>query len=221
MQQDLIKLLERFNRKERFYLVRDAIGKSEFRLSDDFRGRLQNSIGLNEQIPASAFIAMDYHLDWLAACLAKFASDGETKDYLNEEKGDTRLVEGNQEDVDFLVAFKGEGEIYYLIFLEAKAYSGWSSKQMRSKAERMKLIFEDDGKKYKGVKPYFCLVSPGYPAKLDRDCWPKWWKKPGYEELNCLKLGLPTDRLKVTRWDACHLPFKASRHGKHFRIVHA
>ena len=46
MPHDLVKLLERFNRKERFFLVGDALGNHDFCLSDDFRRRLKDAIEL-------------------------------------------------------------------------------------------------------------------------------------------------------------------------------
>ena len=60
---DLLELLESFNRKERFFLVSQAVGR--FQLSDDFRRELGEEINL--KIPRGAFTAMDYHLDWLTA----------------------------------------------------------------------------------------------------------------------------------------------------------
>ena len=61
----LIELLESFNRKERYFLIRQAVGG--FKLSDEFRRELGNATGL--AIPQDAFAAMDYHLDWLTAAL--------------------------------------------------------------------------------------------------------------------------------------------------------
>ena len=58
---DLIRHLRSFNRKERFILLSDALGKE--RLADDFRTRVGDCIGV--RVPADAYVAMDYHLDWL------------------------------------------------------------------------------------------------------------------------------------------------------------
>ncbi len=62
---DLITLLRQLNRKERYYLVAQALGIREFRLGDDFRGQLAAVVG--REIPQDAFVAMDYHLNWLHA----------------------------------------------------------------------------------------------------------------------------------------------------------
>ena len=52
---DLVELMESFNRKERFLLIRQALGT--FRLIDDFRTKLGRAIDLT--IPQAAFIAID------------------------------------------------------------------------------------------------------------------------------------------------------------------
>ena len=57
----LIERLESFNRKERFFLIGDALGNQSFQLSDDFRTRLGTAFGI--QPPSNTFVAMDYHLD--------------------------------------------------------------------------------------------------------------------------------------------------------------
>ena len=80
---DLIKILESFNRKERFFLLAQALGCSNsgepaFSLSDSFRTQLNANIDV--AIPLKVFVAMDYHLDWLQAALA------------HSEKGETRIL---------------------------------------------------------------------------------------------------------------------------------
>ena len=219
MAQDLIKLLKCFNRKERFFLVGAVLDNCEFRLSPCFRGDLQCAVGLKEEIPECAFAAMDYHLDWVAAALAKSAGGEGKKTFLNRTNGNRQLVKGNQEDVDFLVAFRGNSGTTEIVFLEAKAYSAWDYKQLRSKAERLKLIFGKDGKKQQGVRPRFCMVGNTPPDAEKLAVYPTWWMQRGATEFNFLKLQLPKDRIKVTRWDACNS--RASRYGEHFRITGA
>ena len=53
----LIELLESFNRKERFFLIRQAPG--DFRLSDQFREELGKTVDV--EIPADVFVVMDCH----------------------------------------------------------------------------------------------------------------------------------------------------------------
>ena len=217
MNTDFIDLLERFNRKERFYLVGEALNNRSFRLSDDFRERLRCLFGLDEPIPSGAFVAMDYHLDWIAAAIRHFMRNDSDALYSNEEIGDKRLVTGTQEDIDFLVAFEGEDNVQHLIFLEAKGFSSWDNKQMRSKAKRMRMIFGDKGDRCEGVRPYLCLVSPQEPSRLTFSDFPQWWKDQ--DEPYWLELKLPERRCKVTRWDADR--DVQSKTGDHFKIVPA
>ena len=216
MPDDLIKLLEFFNRKERFFLVRQALGKEEFRLSEDFRDSLQNAVGLKEKIPDNAFVAMDYHLDWIAAALTKYANKGDMHVFANVKNEDKRLVMGNQEDVDLLVAFRDRRNVYKLIFVEAKGYTPWHAAQLKSKLKRVALIFEHSGIEVNEVKHYFCLVSPCSPEGKDFTKWPELRRKSD-GALCWFKLRLPQCRLKVTRWDS--VKRMRSKDGGHFQIV--
>ena len=211
MQTDLIETLERLNRKERFFLVGEVLVNHKFEMSGYFRGRLANEIGVD--IPNNALTAMDYHIDWIAAAVMQYASPEGGNVFENSGE-----IKGNQEDVDFLIAFKDAEGVYRLIFLEAKGYTHWGNAQMHSKAERMKFIFGENGDKYEGVMPYFCLVSSGQPERLDYANWPEWWLKSDGSPY-WLNLKLPDNRLMVTRWDAevC----ESSQGGKHFSIVKA
>ncbi len=203
---DLIDILGRFNRKERFFLVDEALGNRDFLLSGDFRKRLSEASKI--PIPADAFVAMDYHLDWIAASLAYHANPNESDIFSNEDG----IVKGSQEDSDLLVAFIKDG-VYHLVFLEAKGYSGWSNNQMKSKAERLRLIFGDNGNKYPKVNPYFCMMSSSRPSLLNTDDWAAWMSKGGTPRW--LPLSLPNDRSKVTR---CDSDGKSSDSGGHFCI---
>ena len=163
---DLIEILESFNRKERFFLVAQALGCSNsgepaFSLSGSFREELNKIIeptAIPEE-PAMVFVAMDYHLDWLqAALILAHTSQDEKSKFCNEGK-EGQVIEGTQRDVDLLVAFK-DGETFHLILVEAKAYSDWTNDQLSSKAARLRTIFGEDGKKWNDVQPYFCVMSP-------------------------------------------------------------
>ncbi len=212
MNGDLIELLNLFNRKERFFLVGQALGNKDFCMSKDFRERLRNAVGLREEIPSDAFAAMDYHLDWVAAALARHAKEGNDCIFENTECGRKKLVMGNQEDVDLLVAFRAKDETHRLIFVEAKGYTSWNSNQLKSKDKRLTLLFGCDGNRIKGVEPYFCLMSPDEP---DNGELPKLSRKPDGSPY-WLKMKLPPCRLGVTRWDSSKAG--PSRDGKHFRI---
>ena len=158
---DLVELLSQFNRKERFFLVGQALGNKGFSLAEDFRKKLGDEI--KSEIPADAFVGMDYHLDWIAASLWAYRNpELVDKPFANSDQ----VATGTQQDIDLLIAFEAEGH-YYLVLLEAKGYSPWSNEQMCDKAQRLKGIFGCDGKKHPKVKPKFCLTSPRKPERLE------------------------------------------------------
>ena len=206
---DLIELLESFNRKERFFLISQALGN--FQLSDSFRMELGKTIGLT--IPAGSLTAMDYHLEWLAAALyAHECGDG---DKIFDDPHQ-QVIKGNQEDIDLLVAFQ-ESEQYHIVLVEAKGATGWTNRQMHSKADRLKQIFGSEGTRYPRVRPHICLMSPRPPRQLEASEWPGWmsWHDGSYI---WLKLDFPKARKMVTRCDA---DGNRSANGNHFRIIPA
>lgn len=204
----LVQRLESFNRKERFFLIGDALGNRGFQLSDDFRARLSAAFGL--QLPVSAFVAMDYHLDWIHASLF-LAQSGidEVAVHLNTD----RVATGTQEDVDLLVAFE-EGNITHLLLIEAKAATGWTNKQTLSKAERLERIFGSDGAKYPQVKPHFGLMSPRAPKQLKPHLWPVWMTRDGKEIW--FEPKMPPGRRRITRCDSEGRPYAE---GAYFRAL--
>lgn len=55
----MIEFLDKLNRKERFFLIGKALGNKDFKLDGSFRQELSQAFGI--EIPANAFVAMDYH----------------------------------------------------------------------------------------------------------------------------------------------------------------
>lgn len=219
---DLIDLLEQFNRKERFFLIRRTLGmpEKEFRLSEKFREELGCKIGLHEdgiKIRPDAFAAMDYHLDWVAASIKAYQKCIPMDRILSEtfcNTDDEKVVTGTQEDIDFLVGFKDDTERYHLIFLEAKGYTPWSNEQMNSKVNRLKTIFGCNEDKYSKITPHFCLISKSKPKGLNPDIWLPWMRKDGSEP-PWMDIAVKSPRLKITRCDDGR---KSSAHGGYFRI---
>lgn len=206
---DLIALLESFNRKERFFLVSQALGG--FQLSYDFRQKLGDEIG--QGIPENAFAAMDYHFNSLSAALWAHER-GDIKGVF--ENPQQRLVRGNQEDIDLLVGFK-EGGQYHLVLVEAKGVGSWENKQMLSKADRLRQIFGCDGDRHPGVAPHFCLMSPRRPQQLKSSHWPEWMSKDDGSYF-WTKLEFPDERRVATR---CKSNGRRSVKGSYFKIVTA
>ena len=167
---ELIGHLRSFNRKERFILLREALGRDT--LGDAFRRRLGDCIGVT--VPASAFVAMDYHLDWLqmALYLARTPDPHpriRKQDVLGKGQRD---FNANQMDIDLLVAFD-EGATTHLVLIEAKMETGWRNRQMYEKAKRLRQILGDPPDRSL-ADPCFVLLSPRRPQQLKVDVWPGW-----------------------------------------------
>ena len=202
---NLITHLRSFNRKERFILLREALGTDTFCLDDAFRERLGDLLGVT--VPADAFVAMDYHLDWLQMALFLAATSSPPSSIPNDD-----LFKANQEDVDLLVAFD-DAATTHLVLLEAKMETGWTNSQLRSKAERLRLIF-GTGRPGAGLAtPHYVLASPKRPGLLDVDEWPGWMKRD--REPVWMPLPKPPGLRKVTR---CTKDGRVSASGGFLRI---
>lgn len=202
---DTIEYLRLLNRKERFHLLREALGETTFRLSECFRTRLQSCLNDSPRggvsIPPDAFVAMDYHLDWIVMAL-RLAADGTEQSRRDrfplEGIVNGGMVSGTQQDVDLLVAFP-DGATTHLVMTEAKGDTGWRNDQLDKKAERLKWIFSGDRPWSDSIAPHFLLMSQTRPTSLTKKGWPL-WMKPNGEPL-WLPLPLPEDLVRVTRCD--------------------
>ena len=187
----MIDHLKAFNRKERFILLHEALdfhGQS-FRLSENFSQRLSDCLGF--RVPTTAFVAMDYHLDWLQMALW-LADHGDTEVTIPNEG----LVFANQQDIDLLVAFEDEAKTR-LILIEAKGDTDWYQKQLDLKCARLELIFGRGRPGTSRATPNFILMSPRNPARIDTKSWPTWMTVNG--KARWLELRLPDRLLKVSR----------------------
>ena len=201
----LVEHLRSFNRKERFILLREALGDHTFLLDDDFRRRLEQCVGLT--IPQDAFVAMDYHLDWLQMSLYLAANPSPTQPMPNDG-----LVTATQRDVDLLVAFD-EGATTHLLLLEAKMETAWNSEQLRKKAKRLRCIFGPDRPGTDQVDLRLVLLSPGEPTLPDSIKWPDKMKPKG--KPLWMELPRPPGLRKVTR---CRKDLTPSARGTFLRI---
>ena len=197
MPSDLIALLRSFHSKERQILLSEALCREEggeaFSLDAGFRERLRGEIGV--AVPADAYVAMDYHLDWLAMALY-LAATPDPPERIPNDNGE--LFEGNQQDIDLLVAFEA-ADGAHLALIEAKGVTRWDKQQLASKALRLRGIF-DDGSGSSLATPHFVLMSPKRPG-IEASDWPGWMKRPGGEPY-WLELPLPGGLHKATRCDA-------------------
>lgn len=199
---NLLDNLRAFNSKERFFLVGEVLGNPQFTLAAEFRERLSAKLKLS--IPADAFSAMDYHIDWIYASL-RLARDGEPINTVKKYNINRSIIKAQQEDVDWLVAYRDKSD-HHIILIEAKGVTSWSNDQMRSKVDRFKAIFAEDP--WPGVIFHFVLMSPKPSVRLDHGLWFPW--KPVW-----LSLRVP----KKWRVSRCNEEKKEDRNGKYWKTA--
>jgi len=204
----VIEILRSLDRKERFAVLREALGfdPTAPELGEGFRTRLSSCIGV--PVPANALVAMDYHLDWiqLALHLTKISGIDPKTAFVNPGFED---FNADQEDIDLLLAFdNGDAEqpLTDLVLIEAKAYLPWTNRQLASKTERLRDIFGEDGKRAGVVDPHFVLMTDRRSDNIQSCNWPD-WTTDGNGNPFWLEYDLP-DRCKVTRCDAGGKPDK-------------
>ncbi|MBR0663980.1 hypothetical protein GXW71_06375 [Roseomonas hellenica] len=191
--------LERFNRKERNLLVRDALGHRgvPLRLSDNFRARLACTLDQpSAPVPQDAWWATDFHISWIAGALAIFArGDAAVSNQFpnpsrSAEDSTKRryLIEQNQEDVDLIVSWGRE-----LVFVEAKAYGSFTNTQWKSKLTRLELLHNFylslEIPADRAIRFHVVLASPTKP-KLLKGSLPHWLCRRPPDDLPWLELDL-------------------------------
>jgi len=206
---DLLAMLESLNRKERFFLVGSALDNKLFSLGSHFRSELEKCAGVS--IPADAWVAMDYHLDWIAAAV-HLETTKSISSSLFDNPGQ-RIVRGNQEDVDLIVGF-GTPTDTTLILIEAKGVTAWSKTQMDSKVERLGEIFGTDEFISSAIKPILVLTSPKSPTdKLKAKKWPEWMTNDGSPRW--MPMSMPKRRQLIR----CDENGKSDADGQHAKII--
>ena len=182
---------------------------------------------------------MDYHLDWLYAALV-ITRDGVEGLHASPGGPDDPVgnVNANQEDVDFLVAFD-DGDVTHIVLIEAKADTGWTNKQMTSKATRLSRIFDPsidplapevarNAAAFPGVRPHFVLTSPTGPptglhtlprppagASPGHPGWPEWMRRSD-GSVAWLPLDTGDAKWRITRCDENGRPMRT---GVHWRVA--
>lgn len=199
--------LKAFNAKERFWLIAGATGYPE--LSDEFCGELSNTIAVG--VPASAWWAMDYHLDWLEAALL---SVGAPLGRVFAEPEGGRNLNRNQQDADMVVAWDVV-DVTHLVIVEAKGVTSWANDQYKAKLTRLLGLFGPDGRGYPGVAPTFVLASPSRPQKLVLSAAPA-WALDETGQPKWIRLDVPRNLRRPERCDASGQPLKT---GTYFHVV--
>ena len=204
----IIEYLKSFNRKERFHLVGQLLGNTEFNLDPSILQKILDLLELDT--PPSYFSAMDYHLDWIYASLELAYVHG------NEPRTrDSLRITATQEDVDFLLAFEDESGNTHIIMIEAKGDTPFTNNQLQSKANRLRAIFGENNENWSNVIPHFLICSPIEPNRIEIENIPSFMLNKDNSKLNWFILDMPLNQRKVTR---CHLNGKASKYGKYWKV---
>ena len=159
-----IDLLERLDRKERGWLIRECTG-GRGALAEQFRSALASSFTM--PVPdAAAWWTIDYHLDWLAG-VSNWS--GSSPDEVHAGGGVTCSIE----DLDLIVATPD-----HLYLIEAKAAGSWSNAQLASKLARLDKICPDGTLHVRStaevIQVHFGILSIRPAARVDTTRWPGW-----------------------------------------------
>lgn len=208
-----INALRSFVRKERFFVIKAVMRGQSTReitltLSQRFRRLLVQFTHF--KVPADAFVAVEYNLDWLHASLALANSIYATgMPFVNHDADGNQIVTGTQQDVDVLVAFTDDN-VDYLILIEAKGYMKWEKNQMIKKTRRIAQIL----KQYPTVKFYFIVLSPHLPHP-DRELMTAEWPQMVTSKLSWIEMAVPPDQCRVIR---CNSEGERDENGSYFKV---
>ncbi len=135
----LARTLERFNRKERHWLIRDALGPAAAKLDEPFLRRVEQAVRVRDpafNVDHNSWWAIDYHLDWLIAAL-HILEHGEAS-ARQPRSNEAGLVKGNQQDIDLVIA---SGTT--LVLVEAKGVGSWPGGGLEEKVDRLRSMTPD------------------------------------------------------------------------------
>ncbi|MER2252488.1 hypothetical protein ABS772_21425 [Methylorubrum podarium] len=206
----LVQALKRFNRKERFWLLSDALGKPFLSLDRLFIEKISKTLGI--EVPSDAWWAFDYHLDWLAAVLWTAPGFDVSAD-MDAASNQPELIYGSQQDVDMIIAFDET-----VIVIEAKLATSWSNRQLTSKIQRLSSMPTEH------VRPYFILTSPSEPTKLAQpDLWSSWVHRnsDGTRKSHFMKLEGDKGSLAPLMVSRCHADGKKPARGAYWKVFEA
>jgi len=137
----------------------------------------------------------------LAGAVAIFLEAEERPNLFNNlEHKESKLIEGNQEDIDLVIATED-----HLILIEAKAYGRFEKEQLDSKLDRLNLLYEFSLplalKRGRKIHFRLLLTSPEEPRIAVG--WPAWACKNSVVPSKVPWIELPLRRtpLEVTRCD--------------------
>lgn len=178
----LIDCLKAFNRGERYWLSKNALGKGndlELYLDMGFRDKVLKKAKIPGPYPSPEKIwwATEYKFNWLAGALmcyrqGELGLESIDNNILNEPNSDTQkqyILDPAQEDADLVISFKASDESsekYHIIIIEAKVCGPWNSKQFISKYERIQTLKDLIKERKINVHIAFLLASRKEPELL-------------------------------------------------------
>ena len=174
MRQRLRSALMRHNARERFHLVRYAMGLAtpSLPLGRNFREELGEVVGAT--VPSDAYAATDYQLIRLEDALydtyrRRGAPPMSPKNQLRSHTDLPRRVT----DVDLLVVFSHEN-VERIVLVEAKYKHSWNNAQLTKKADWLSKLFHPTMVWADKVTPSFVLLSSRPPRRVTTKTWPAW-----------------------------------------------
>ncbi|WP_130014794.1 hypothetical protein [Serinicoccus sediminis] len=200
------QILAALDSHERPILFQWATQRS-FALGEDVRAQLGAAI--DREIPTDAFVAMDYTLDWLYAATV-ICQGADPLSTLQQWPVNQLLLRASIEDIDLLIAWEDRHQHRHTVLVEAKAFTGWTNKQMQGKIDRLAAIFGGDLASAFDV--HFVMAGPKASKGLKTQHWPAWTGSedrrhflsipdPGarYAVQRCTETGKPTSK-GPTHW---------------------
>jgi hypothetical protein len=195
--------LARFDRKERRLLVGTALGH-ETGLDQKFCDKIGELVRIIPLPAGDTRWFTDYHIDWLAGAVHVYARGEHSaleQVMLNEDRGEARLVCGNQQDVDLLLARDAD-----IILIEAKWFGREDQEQFETKLKRLRLIREHADHvcreaKVKLIRMHVLLMSPVQPSEKMKAIWTAHNPGTDLRWLEMLPFGGQNDALTVERCD--------------------
>ena len=204
----LVEALKLFNRKERFWLIQEALGCSKLKpqhripLHSHFRTKLDKELSI--KVPPDAWWAMDYHFDWIYAALHVLKTGLTEDERPILANRNPQFIMGNQQDCDLIVAFEKT-----LIVIEAK--TGVSDKsQLVEKFERWESLLPK--MEEQGLASVFIYASRTQHELVK-------WQKFNSRLAKCNPLELPAfDDFGTWRVVRCNSDGKKASNGEYAQI---
>lgn len=132
----LATCLQMFNRKERYWLLRNALGHGEnmhLPLSEDFWHQIKCEAHFTAENAQDIWWAMDYHMDWIAGAFLLFGNQG--TDFVKPELLTNGLICGTQLDVDLILCYKNR-----ILAIEAKFDASPDADQAKNKKKQVEKL---------------------------------------------------------------------------------